>query len=407
MRRAESVIRRRAKDDVHPVRLVFCLASLSTDVAIPEIGALIDSRTTRYAMASHRSTGKNHPRVASAAIRWVTMLSLCACASSPPADEVGPSWSRLASMQPVVITAAPPPVLQASGGGGTRTEFRNVDFHMTSDVVLDIHYLDGAMRSVVTGQPVVFDDKSSFVIQIDTARVGLTPSNLGTLMNRYVFAYDGAPLRKLRFKVKDGRLVQSGILHKVVDIPFEITAALSVTDEGRIRIHPTAMRIFGVDGKGLMSALGIQLQGLLDLRRARGVSVQGNDLLLDPEKLLPPPAIAGRVVAASVENGEVVQTFGRDTSDGASGKGAPVELGVLDSSAVNYMRFRGGTLRFGKLFMVQADMQIIDSDQHDPFDFSIDDYNRQLVAGYSRNTLDGALKVYMPDLDDTGKALSN
>jgi hypothetical protein len=358
-------------------------------------------------MASHRLARIHGSRISSAAIRWISLLSFCACASSPPADDVGPNWSRLASMQPVVITAAPPPVLQASGGGYTRAEFRNVDFHMTPDVVLDIHYLDGAMRSVVTGQPVVFDDKTSFVIQIDTARVGLTPTNLSTLMNRYVFAYDGAPLRKLRFKVKDGQLVQSGVLHKVVDIPFEITASLSVTDEGRIRIHPTAMRIFGVDGEGLMKALGIQLQGLLDLRRARGVTVRGNDLLLDPEKLLPPPAIAGRVVAASVENGEVVQIFGRDTAEHASGDGAPAELASLDSSAVNFMRFSGGTLRFGKLFMVHADMQIIDSDQRDPFDFSIDDYNRQLVAGYSRNTLDGALKVYMPDLDDTGKTLSN
>jgi hypothetical protein len=57
--------------------------------------------------------------------------------------------------------------------------------------------------------------------------------------------------------------------------------------------------------------------------------------------------------------------------------------------------------------MVHADMQIIDSDQHDPFDFSIDEYNRQLVAGYSRNTLDGGLKVYMPDLGDAGKTLTN
>jgi hypothetical protein len=358
-------------------------------------------------MVSHPLAKDHRSRIASAAIHWMSLLSLCACASSPPADDVGPTWSRLASMQPVVITAAPPAVLQASGGGLTRAEFRNVEFHMTPDVVLDIHYLNGAMRSVVTGQPVVFDDKSSFVIQIDTARVGLTPLNLGTLMNHYVFGYKGAPLRKLSFKVKDGHLVQSGVLHKVVDIPFEITAALSVTGEGRIRIHPTAMRIFGVDGEGLMKALGIQLQGLLDLRQARGVSVRGNDLLLDPERLLPPPAIAGRVVAASVENGEVVQIFGRDTSDHASAKGAPAELGSLDSSAVNFMRFRGGTLRFGKLFMVHADMQIIDADQHDPFDFGIDEYNRQLVAGYSRNTLDGALKVYMPDLDDTAKSLSN
>jgi hypothetical protein len=364
-------------------------------------------------MASHRSGRDHRLRVADGVVRWVSLLWLCACMSAPAAEEVGATWSRLASMQPVVITAAPPAVLQASGGGDTRAEFRNVDFHMTPDVVLDIHYLDGAMRSVVTGQPVVFDDKSSFVIQIDTARVGLTPANLGTLMNRYVFGYNGAPLRKLRFKVKDGQLVQSGILHKVVDIPFQITASLSVTDNGRIRIHPTAMRIFGVDGKGLMQALRIQLQGLLDLSRARGVSVEGNDLLLDPDELLPPPAIAGRVVAARVENGEVVQIFGRDSmasarsADESGGEQSAPELTTLDSSAVNYMRFRGGTLRFGKLFMVNADMQIIDTDPHDPFDFGIDEYNRQLVAGYSRNTLDGALKVYMPDLSDTKTTMSN
>jgi hypothetical protein len=361
-------------------------------------------------MQSHRWVTDLNSGGRGLTFRWIASLALCACASSPPADDPGASWSRLASMQPVVITAAPPAVLNASGAGVTRAQFRNVDFHMTPDVVLDIHYLDGAMRSVVSGQPVVFDDKSSFVIQIDTARVGLTAANLGTLMNRYVFGYEGAPLRKLRFATRDGKLVQSGILHKVVDIPFEITASLDVTSDGRIRIHPTAMRIFGVDGQGLMRALGIELQGLLDLHRARGVTVLGNDLLLDPERLLPPPAIAGRVVSAGVEDGEVVQVFGTDTAAAARPRPTSAAGGTivaLDSSASNFMRFKGGTLRFGKLFMVDADMQIIDADQRDPFDFSIDEYNRQLVAGYSRNTLDGALKVYMPDLADAGRALSN
>jgi hypothetical protein len=119
-------------------------------------------------------------------------------------------------------------------------------------------------------------------------------------------------------------------------------------------------------------------------------------------------------VAARVENGEVVQIFGRDSADDPGPNGARSRvvsardsIAPLDSSARNFMRFRGGTLRFGKLFMVHADMQIIDADQRDPFDFTIDEYNRQLVAGYSRNTLDGALKVYMPDLADAGRALSN
>lgn len=332
------------------------------------------------------------------------LLSLSACMSAPGPDPAATSMDKLVSMQPVVVRPTPPAALAATGDSGTEAAFRNVDFHMTSDVVLDIHFLDGAMVSLKRGQPVVFDDKSSFVIRIDTARVGLTPVNLGNLMNHHVFAYPGAPLKKMRFAVKGESLVQTGVLHKVVDIPFEITAALSVTNVGKVRIHPTGMKIFGVDGIGLMKALGITLDKLLDLRKARGVSVQGNDLLLQPDSLLPPPAISGRVVSVNLENGEVVQVFGSSVPGTPA---ATLAIPPLDSAAANYMRFRGGTLRFGKLIMVQADMQIIDLDQHDPFDFSIDDYNRQLVAGYSRNTIDGALKVYMPDLIDVGKALSN
>jgi hypothetical protein len=62
------------------------------------------------------------------------------------------------------------------------------------------------------------------------------------------------------------------------------------------------------------------------------------------------------------------------------------------------MYFRGGTLRFGKLFMVRSDMRILDLDPGDSFDFSIDQYEKQLVAGYSRTRPDLGLDVFMPDL---------
>lgn len=62
------------------------------------------------------------------------------------------------------------------------------------------------------------------------------------------------------------------------------------------------------------------------------------------------------------------------------------------------MYFAGGTLHFGKLFMVHADMQIVDLNPADPFDFSIDRYNDQLVAGYSKNRPDLGIEVYMPDI---------
>jgi hypothetical protein len=329
------------------------------------------------------------------AVPWVV-----ACARGAPPNRAADDDS----VAPAALVQPAGPSLRAAPAtpdtAPTRAEFRNVDFHVGSGTVLRIRFLRGQMRSKRPGQPIDFDDKRSFVIDIMSAEVGLTMADLDHLMNEYVFAYRGAPLRNLRFDTRGEQLVQRGTLHKVVDIPFEITAAMSVTPAGRIRIHPKAIRIFDVDGEGLMKSLGITLERLLDVSQAKGVAVQGNDLLLDPDSLLPPPAITGRVTEVRIAAGQVIQVFG-DTSAWVSSH--LHRLAPLDSTAPNYMRFQGGTLRFGKLFMVQSDMEIIDAEPADPFDFSIDEYNRQLVAGYSRNTPAKGLKVYMPDLSKVGR----
>jgi hypothetical protein len=65
--------------------------------------------------------------------------------------------------------------------------------------------------------------------------------------------------------------------------------------------------------------------------------------------------------------------------------------------AGNYMAYRGSDLRFGKLTMNQSDLVLIDMDPHDPFDFYLDHYKEQLVAGYSKTTPDFGLRVYARD----------
>ena len=278
-------------------------------------------------------------------------------------------------------------------GGRTAVQFAHVDFHVAPGVVLEIRHLRGEMANRSGDGPVVLDDKRSFVIRIASAEVALDTTSLAHLMNDHVFGYTGSPLRRLTFATQAGQLVQRGRLHKVVDIPFQLTASVSVTPDGLIRIHPTAMRIFSVPGKGLMQALGVTLDDLLDLRRAHGVRAEGDDLLLDPDQLLPPPAISGRLRAVRVEPGRLIQTFGDGAADGR-----PEPVAPSDGHAPNYIAFRGGTLRFGKLLMVDADLQIVDLEPADPFEFSVDRYAEQLVAGYSRSRPDLGLEVFMPDL---------
>ncbi len=48
--------------------------------------------------------------------------------------------------------------------------------------------------------------------------------------------------------------------------------------------------------------------------------------------------------------------------------------------------------------MNDADLELIDAEPADPFDFSIDHYQDQLVAGYAKLTKAGGLCVHVPDL---------
>jgi hypothetical protein len=126
--------------------------------------------------------------------------------------------------------------------------------------------------------------------------------------------------------------------------------------------------------------------------------VKGDDIYLDPAKILPPPAIVGRLTAVRVEGNALVQEFARLPDDSVFSRYARA-----DSAAPNYLFFRGGRLRFGRLEMRDTQLQILDLDPSDPFDLFLAEYNKQLVAGYSRNRPNLSLQAFFPDYSDLGK----
>lgn len=278
----------------------------------------------------------------------------------------------------------------------TQVSMRNVNFFVIRGAALRIRELRGEMNPT-HGTAVNFDDRKSFVIRLAYAEVGLAGGDLSALMNDVVFAYKGAPLKRLRVRTSGTQLVQSGILHKGIDLPFEMTSDVSLTPEGMIRLHPTKTRILGIDGNSLMRAFGLTLEKLIDVSKAKGVTVNGNDLLLDPTAILPPPLMEGHLTGIRVEGGELVQTFGQQSER--------MPLEPPDTSADAFMFFKGGTLRFGKLMMIDAEMQIVGLDSG-RFGFDLDRYKAQLVAGYSRTLADFGLEVFMPDVEATPRAVA-
>jgi hypothetical protein len=320
----------------------------------------------------------------------ITMLLIAAVAA------VGFGRSGLpADSTPVSVQKAPPAAREHDTV--TQVSMRNVNFYLMPNGALRIRTLRGTVRSL-NGGPVVFDDKNSFVIHLTYAEIGLNGADITTLMNDYIFAYPGAPLKRLKVHTSGSQVVQTGVMHKILDIPFQITADVSVTPEGLIRLHPVKTRILGVDGNSLMRAFGLTLQKILDLSKAKGVTVKGNDLFLDPVLILPPPAIEGHATAIRVDGDQLVQTFGTVAES--------TPLTQPDTSATAYMFFKSGTLHFGKLLMLDAEMQIVDLRPTGFFNFDLDKYKEQLVAGYERTLPDLGLEVYMLGLDklSAGKA---
>lgn len=277
----------------------------------------------------------------------------------------------------------------------TQVQFRNVDFFVDPQIPLRIHRLRGTMRSKKGGM-VFFDDKTSYIISLDAAEVGLGPRELSVLLNKYVFGYPGAPLRRMQISISGNEIVQKGILRKVVDVPFEIRASLSVTPDGQIRIHPTRTELLGMHVDGLMKALGLALDEIINIRKARGATLKGNDIYLDPARILPPPAFEGRLTGVRVTSTEVVQTFGPPGVE-------PPALTVPDPRAQNYMYYHGGTLRFGKLVLLEADMLLTELDPGDSFRFNLDRYRDQLLEGYVKSLPSMGLEVFMRDVDKLGK----
>ncbi len=264
---------------------------------------------------------------------------------------------------------------------------KNVDFHVDESIVLHIRSLRGRLLRTKNSVPPTFDDKSSFQIEIDSGEIAIDAPGLSGLMNRYVFAYRGAPLKNIEIRTEGDKIKQKGTLHKGIDVPFEVEGSLEPTPDGQIRFHTTGIRSAHVPVKGLMELLGIKMAKLINVNESRGVRIDKNDLILYPERIIPPPHIRGKVTAIRVEQDKIVQVFG--------GKAEP--LSPPDREAPNYMYFKGGALRFGKLTMTDADLEILDSDPQDPFDFYLDHYNTQLVAGYSKNRPNLGLTVHMPD----------
>lgn len=306
----------------------------------------------------------------------------------------GKAKVSVAPAEPSPTEPAAPAAAQVSKSTQTQVEFVNVNIHLDPSLTLHIHHLSGQFLPTAKGRPPAFDDKLSYIVAIDSAEVGVSAASMTHALNTYVFNAPDAPLKNLTLTIEGNQIKQTGKLNKGPGLPFEMTGTMSATADGRIRIQPTKVKAAHLPVKGIMKLFGLDMAKLVNTSKTKGVTVEGNDIILDAAQMLPPPVMRGHITAISIQGDEIIQTFGTARKNQA---GKP---------SGNYMSYRGGVLRFGKLTMNDTDMKLVDADPTDPFDFFPDHYQDQLVAGYSKTTATGGLLVYMPDYDKLSKSVS-
>lgn len=281
-----------------------------------------------------------------------------------------------------------------SAGNAVQTAIRNVDYHFTGDIWVEIHTLEGELTPTTGHDYPVFDDSKSFDIRIRSAGLAISPDSLANSLNSYVLAGQKAPLKGISIRIEKGQLRVKGRLAKKGEVPFETDGALSATSDGKIRLHSEKIKALHLPVKGLMQFFGIDTGDLVKNGKLPGITADGDDLIMDPAQILPPPHTRGAVKSVRIEGQMIELGFG-DTGTAAHA--------MKVAGAKNYMAFRGNRLAFGKLLMSNADLTLIDSTPNDPFDFMLDHYKEQLAAGYTKISLAFGLRVFMLDYKKLGK----
>jgi hypothetical protein len=319
-------------------------------------------------------------------ISGVAVLSL----AWPPSAAIRAAAS---GKTPPAIASLPP---RADSMHPLWMEMRNVDLHIDPRNAMRVRSLRGEVLTK-PGAIAWLDEPTSFRIRATSGVVALDGNAISALLNEVAFNYPGAPITNLRVTIENGSVVQRGTLHKGVALSFQMWAIPELQPDGRLKLHPHKLTILGVNGLSLMHALGLRLDKMMDLSGAHGVSVKGDDLYLEPLQIIPHPKVEGKLASVKVDGAYLVQEFARTPDDSVFGT-----FVVADSGSRNFVYFRGGTLRFGRLTMSDTDLLIHDADERDPFDLYFAEYNRQLVAGHTGNLPNLGLRTWMVDYGKLG-----
>lgn len=276
-------------------------------------------------------------------------------------------------------------------GGITQFYTKNVVYRVDEDVVVGMPDLNADIVVKRPNQALVPANLNDFAVNVHTGNLVIEDASMAAIFNKYVFNYAGSPLSDIKVTNKDGRVALSGTLHKGIPIPFSMEGTLSADGEGHLVLKPEIVKSAGIPVKGIMEIVGLEMANLIN-SKAAGVKIDGNNIVIYPSKLLPPPAINCYAVGARVEPGRVIMML-----DDKVRRPYPE---LPEPNARNFILMWGGNVLINNHLVMDAKIMQIDDTPNDPMYYYMPLYREQLAAGFTVADR-GVTIAYIPDVRGT------
>lgn len=278
----------------------------------------------------------------------------------------------------------------------TFTVMKNVFLRVDPEIGILVKHLEGRLDPKRQGDPVIFDDVRSFTTVVYRAEMEIDQDNITRLKNKYTFNFADTPIKDVTVEFMPGMIRMSGKMKQLVWVPFSMEGTISPTPDGKLIMVPSSIKVSGIPMKSMMDLIGLTTSKLLSFPVERGLQFQGNNVILDCTKLFPPPAISGKVVGVEVLQGKMRMIF--DSPQRVLARPVP------DLGAPNYMHVYGNKVLIMNELQRGAELQMVDMNPANPFDFYMAGYRNHLKAGFVKVHNDaGTLIALLPDYTQLGK----
>jgi hypothetical protein len=292
--------------------------------------------------------------------------------------------------QPYIPQVDTVQVVRAGIGGTTRFLAHNIYYRLDKNVTIYMKDFNADILLKDPSLPYIPANKNDYSLLVHHAEVYKDAASLAACMNTYVFNDSSAPLRNLKISFVNGQLKMDGEMHKGLWVGFSMTGTISATPDGKMLLHPTQVSSLGLPVQGLMDLIGLKMSSLLTTETGKGISLQGNDIIMDPAQIFPPPRLIGKVVSVDVVNNKLHIIF-----DDGRAQPWPTDLAV---QAPSCLCMWGGAVLIDQTMVLNAKIELLNANAQSPLIFAIDFYREQLEAGYVVTTKDGHMTAYVPSV---------